>query len=741
MDKVTRSPASVRRGRSTARPSRPLSAPILFLGAVELLAVACGDGSGPITPTTPPPPSPSLSISPDSAALSFIGETARFTARDQTGADVSGTVTWSSDRPEVFTVSAGLVTAVGSGSGTVTATLEGVSASARVTVDQVATDIQIVAGDNQQGLVDSSLPDPVVVRVLDEGGTAVAGAAVSWAPGNGGSVSDTTAVATDDQGLASNHWTLGPAIGMQTLAASIPGASVEFRATALSLADLPDLIVDNRILVSDNEPWTVDSISVRATVLNAGTARTSEGFPVAVRVGGVEAARLEAGSLGPGESATLTFSNVGLPSAGVQEIQVVADPDGKVAEVIESNNGATLTLIVRSAAVLTLGGSAMPISAGRGGELLFVVDAPPGRSGSALHATVRVRSGDPDLYVTGHPRASRLRNYACQSAGPGLAEECIVNLDVFGGRHYIVVHAAETFAVGTLAVSIGEPARFNLDVVYESIPTIAEAEIIEEAVARWESVIVGDMPAFRFYDDVTLDNCGAEPVTLERGLNVEDVQLRVDLLDTDEYIYTQTICYYRRSTGLPIVSAIGIDFDRIARFTSSREDVVNVVASAIGQALGKNEWLYGEIHDLIRNRSAEWRGGMPGADSHFVGPKAIAAFDAAGGTAYSGGKVPLQNNGEYGTDARWRGSVFGNELMSSTYAWGEPHPLSAITVQSFADLGYVVDVEAADAYTLPKAAGMSLQRDLGVVVDWSRHSRVQFAEPRGADDAQSGSRR
>lgn len=132
---------------------------------------------------------------------------------------------------------------------------------------------------------------------------------------------------------------------------------------------------------------------------------------------------------------------------------------------------------------------------------------------------------------------------------------------------------------------------------------------------------------------------------------------------------------------------------------------------------------------------------MPGADSHFVGPKAIAAFDAAGGTAYSGGKVPLQNNGEYGTDARWRGSVFGNELMSSTYAWGEPHPLSAITVQSFADLGYVVDVEAADAYTLPKAAGMSLQRDMGVVVDWSRHSRVQFAEPRGADDAQSGSRR
>ena len=692
-------------------------------------------------PLPPPPPSPSLSISPDSVTLSFVGETERFTARDQTGADVSGTVTWSGDRPEVFTVSAGVVTAVANGSGTVTATLQGVSASARVTVDQVAADIQIVAGDNQQALVNSSLPDPVIVRVSDEGGTAVAGAAVSWVPGNGGSVSDTAAVTTDDEGLASNHWTLGPASGTQTLAASISGASVEFRATAVPQSDLPDLIVDNRILVSDNEPWTVDSISVRATVFNAGTARTPQGFRVAVRVGGVDAGRLETGSLGPGESATLTFTNVGFPSDGVQEIQVVADPDGEVAEILESNNGANLSLVVRSAEVLMLGDPAVPVSAGRGGQLLFVVDAPPGRSGSALHATVRARSGDPDLYVTGHPRAARLRNYACQSTGPGLAEECIVNLDVSGGRHYIVVNAAETFAGGVLAVSIGEPARFNIDIVYESTPTIAETEIIEEAVARWESVIVGDMPEFRFYDDVILDNCGAEPLTLERGVSVDDVQLRVDLLDTDEYIYTQTICYYRISTGLPIVSAIGVDFDRIAGFTSSREDVVNIVASAIGQALGKHEWLYGEVHDLVRNRSAEWRGGTPGADSHFVGPKAVAAFDAAGGTAYRGGKVPLQNDGEYGTDARWRGSVFGRELLSSTYTWGESHPLSAITVQSFADLGYVVDVEAADAYTLPTAAGMELERDMGIAIDWSRHTRGQLAEARAADDRQSGSRR
>ena len=721
-----------------SRRARAIHSPrSLLLGAVGLMAIACGDG--PADPDPPPPASPSLSISPDSATLSFVGETVRFTARDQTGGDVSGTVTWSGDRPEVFTVGAGVVTAIANGTGTVTATLQGVSASARVTVDQVAADIQILAGDNQQALVNSSLPDPVVVRVSDQGGTAVSGASVSWTPGNGGSVRD-TAVTSDDEGLASTHWTLGPASGIQTLAAALSGGSVEFRATAVPAGDLPDLIVDDRILVSDDEPWTVDSISVRATVLNAGTAQTPQGFRVAVRVSGVEVARLETGSLAPGLERTLTFSNVGLPSDGAQEIQVVADPDAEVEELFESNNGASRTLVVRSAETLTLGGQAVPVSAGTGGELLFVVDVPPGRSGSALHATVRVRSGDPDLYVTRHPRAARLRNYECMSTGPGLAEECIVDLDVSGGRHYIVVDAVETFAGGTLAVSIGEPARFDIDIVYESTPTIEEADMIEEAVAKWESVIVGDLPEFRFFDDVTLDNCGAEPLTIKRGENVDDVQLRVDFLDTDEYVYTQTICYYRRSTGLPIVSRIAIDFDRIARFTSAREDVVNWIATAIGQALGKHEWLYGEIHDLIRNRSAEWRGGTPGADSHFVGPKAIAAFDAAGGTAYRGGKVPLQNDGEYGTDARWRASVFGRELMSNTYTLGESHPLSAITVQSFADLGYVVDVEAADAYTLPRAAGLS-QRHVGVVIDWSRHSRIQLAEARAADDRRSGSRR
>ena len=43
--------------------------------------------------------------------------------------------------------------------------------------------------------------------------------------------------------------------------------------------------------------------------------------------------------------------------------------------------------------------------------------------------------------------------------------------------------------------------------------------------------------------------------------------------------------------------------------------------------------------------------------------------------------------------------MFGDEVM------GGGGPLSAITVQSLADLGYGVDVTQADPYSLPRAAG------------------------------------
>ena len=74
-------------------------------------------------------------------------------------------------------------------------------------------------------------------------------------------------------------------------------------------------------------------------------------------------------------------------------------------------------------------------------------------------------------------------------------------------------------------------------------------------------------------------------------------------------------------------------------------------------------------------------------------PLAIEAFDAAGGTDYTGAKVPVT----FRRGGHWR---FRGELMSPFGG----SALSAITVQALADLGYVVDVSQADPFRLPGSA-------------------------------------
>ena len=89
-------------------------------------------------------------------------------------------------------------------------------------------------------------------------------------------------------------------------------------------------------------------------------------------------------------------------------------------------------------------------------------------------------------------------------------------------------------------------------------------------------------------------------------------------------------------------------------------------------------------------------------DTYVVLPLAEGAFDAAGGTSYTGPKIPLHQHGDGGLNGHWRTEVFGSELMS--WGWGDYVPTSAVTLQALADLGYTVDLGLADPYTLLGAA-------------------------------------
>jgi hypothetical protein len=92
------------------------------------------------------------------------------------------------------------------------------------------------------------------------------------------------------------------------------------------------------------------------------------------------------------------------------------------------------------------------------------------------------------------------------------------------------------------------------------------------------------------------------------------------------------------------------------------------------------------------------QGPLPAGNPRFTGSHAIQAYQAIGGD----GDVPVENQGGEGTrDAHWRQSVLGNERMTGfSAAPGVPQPLSVVSLASFRDLGYAVDLDAADSFAL-----------------------------------------
>jgi hypothetical protein len=103
------------------------------------------------------------------------------------------------------------------------------------------TTLEKLTGDEQSGQVSEALPDPLVVRVLDQTGRPIAGVNVSWVAQGGGSVSPET-VPTDAAGLASAVRVLGETAGEQTTTAEVSGlqgSPVRFTSTAVDDDDGP----------------------------------------------------------------------------------------------------------------------------------------------------------------------------------------------------------------------------------------------------------------------------------------------------------------------------------------------------------------------------------------------------------------------------------------------------------------------------------------------------------------------
>lgn len=180
-----------------------------------LWAYACGDGgTEPITPPPDPPRPATVTVTPATATLGAPDETVQLRAevRDQNGKvmAVAGTA-WSSSDASVATVDgAGLVTAAGNGTTTITATVGGASGSAAVKVMQSARSVTVSPAADTTAPADSLR---LTATARDGNGHLVNDAEFTW------SSSDMAVAAVDGSGLVT-----GMAEGVATITASSGGA-------------------------------------------------------------------------------------------------------------------------------------------------------------------------------------------------------------------------------------------------------------------------------------------------------------------------------------------------------------------------------------------------------------------------------------------------------------------------------------------------------------------------------------
>ena len=244
--------------------------------AVVALAKGCGDGESPSAPPTPEPARPTtVAVSPATHELTAFGATVQLMAevRDQNARVMAGaTVTWTSSASSVATVDAsGLVTAVGNGTATITASGGSASGSAVVTVTQSVASVEVSPATAPLTALGETVQ--LTAEAFDGNGHAVAGAEFSWESSDDAvatvdesglvtGVAEGTATVTATAGSASGTATVTVAVGPRVTLDSGAGSAPEGSVVTLGLTvdPVPESAISVRYtLGTDGDPGTSDA--------------------------------------------------------------------------------------------------------------------------------------------------------------------------------------------------------------------------------------------------------------------------------------------------------------------------------------------------------------------------------------------------------------------------------------------------------------------------------------------------
>lgn len=222
-------------------------------------------------------------------------------------------------------------------------------------------------------------------------------------------------------------------------------------------------------------------------------------------------------------------------------------------------------------------------------------------------------------------------------------------------------------------------SAYKIEVRFLGGLTTAQKNAFKAAADRWTKVIVGDVPSVivngQLIDDLLIEAQGV-PIDGAGGIlgQAGPTHLRPKSAGVNAF--------------LPAKGIMSFDTADLAEMQANGT-LLDVITHEMGHVIG-----IGTIWSL--------KGLLSGAgksDPRFTGANAKKEYGVLKGTGPL--SVPVENGGGAGTrDSHWRESVFKNELMSGFIATPK-NPLSRLTAASLKDMGYVVNLNVAEPYTLP----------------------------------------
>ncbi len=314
-------------------------------------------------------------------------------------------------------------------------------------------------------------------------------------------------------------------------------------------------------------------------------------------------------------------------------------------------------------------------------------------------------ASQPTVKVTdagGHPKADVTVQFAVTAGGGEVAPASGVSgadglvsaswrLGAVGGQQLVAtapeipgaraVFDAEAYAAGGYAIELR----------LLTTATDTQWAAFTSAAARISEVVVGGTtPA-------SLSGRSCDGTALSGTVDGLLILVRLTTIDGPGGILGQAGPCVIRSSGLPAVGIMEFDTADLASLERSgmlRSTILHEMLHVVG---------FGTVWGSLLT-------GAGTAASGFTGAQALAAYTGFNGGPAGATTVPVENCvgspggcGAGTRDAHWREAVFKNELMTGWLS-GTTQPLSRTTAASLADLGYAVDLSAADPFDLATAA-------------------------------------